>query len=91
MAADAPEEADLVVGHGHLSAPNVMLADGGSSAGYVDLGKLGVADRAADLGCGVRSLEFNRLGYVVDEFLDAYRLLVDRAAVQRYRNCCEVA
>jgi aminoglycoside phosphotransferase len=91
MAADAPQEADLVVGHGDLCAPNVLLTDARSSAGYVDVGKLGVADRAADLGCGIWSLEFNRIGHVVDEFLDAYGLSVDRAAVQWYRDFYEVA
>ena len=91
MAADAPEELDLVVGHGDLCAPNVLLTNEGSLAGYVDLGKLGVADRAADLGCGVWSLEFNHLGFVVNEFLAAYGLPVDRAAVQWYRDFYEAA
>ena len=91
MAADAPEELDLVVGHGDLCAPNVLLTNEGSLAGYVDLGKLGVADRAADLGCGVWSLEFNHLGFAVNEFLAAYGLPVDRAAVQWYRDFYEAA
>lgn len=91
MSADAPEEADLVVGHGDLCTPNVLLTDEGSLAGFVDLGKLGVADRAADLGCGVWSLEFNQLGFVVDEFLAAYGLPVDRVAVEWYRDFYEAA
>lgn len=91
MAADAPTEADLVVAHGDPCAPNILLSDDGGVTGFVDLGKLGVADRAADLGCHVWSLEFNQLGGVVDEFLAAYGLDVDRAAVQWYRDFYTVA
>jgi len=91
LAAAAPEEVDLVVGHGDLCAPNILLAEDGSVTGFVDLGKLGVADRASDLGCQVWSLEFNQLGAVVDDFLDAYGPDVDRAAVRWYRNFYTVA
>lgn len=91
LAADVPEEADLVVGHGDLCAPNILLNQDGSAAGYVDLGKLGVADRASDLGCHVWSLEYNELGEGIDDFLAAYGHHVDRATVQWYRDFYMVA
>jgi kanamycin kinase len=87
---EAPEESDLVVAHGDLCLPNVLLSEDGS-AGFVDLGKLGVADRAADLGCHVWSLEYNELGAVVEDFLAAYGHPVDRTAVQWYRDFYTVA
>lgn len=91
LAADAPEEMDLVVSHGDLCAPNILLAEDGSVNGFVDLGKLGVADRASDLGCHVWSLEYNQLGAVVDDFLAAYGLDVNRASVKWYRDFYTVA
>jgi len=86
LAADAPAERDLVVGHGDLCAPNLLLGADGTVTGFVDLGRLGVADRAADLGCHVWSLGFNSLGAVVEEFLVAYGDGVDRDAVRWYEE-----
>lgn len=91
MARDGPPELDLVVAHGDLCAPNILLQDGSGEAGFLDLGKLGVADRAADLGCHVWSLEYNQLGEVVDGFLAAYGFTGDRATVYWYRDFYTVA
>ncbi|MEE6295422.1 phosphotransferase [Georgenia wangjunii] len=72
MGAEAPPETALVVGHGDLCAPNILLTEDGNVSGFLDLGTLGVADRAADLGTGLWSLTFNGMGAHVPELLAAY-------------------
>jgi kanamycin kinase len=61
LIAEAPDvDADnLVVCHGDACAPNVLLDAFGSLAGYVDLGRLGLADRWADLAIAAWSTEWN--------------------------------
>ena len=91
MARSAPPETDLVVAHGDLCAPNILLDGGSGQVGFLDLGKLGVADRAADLGCHLWSLDYNRLGAVIDVFLTAYGFTGELADVQWYRDVYRVA
>lgn len=91
MATDAPPESDPVVAHGDLCAPNVLLSDGWEVLGFVDLGKLGVADRAADLGTLQWSLEYNGYGELTEDFLAAYGWRGERATVQWYRDFYTVA
>ena len=86
MVADAPAESDPVVAHGDLCAPNLLLSDDWSVTGYVDLGKLGVADRLADLGAHQWSLEFNGYGDLIELFLAAYGWQGDPGQVQWYRD-----
>ena len=86
MLPDAPAETDLVVSHGDLVAPNILLADDGEIAGIVDLGKLGVADRGADLGCHLWSLQFNDMADQIDVFLDTYGFTGDPADLWWYRD-----
>ncbi|MGL5445484.1 MAG: APH(3'') family aminoglycoside O-phosphotransferase [[Mycobacterium] stephanolepidis] len=55
VAADVPERLaqeadDLAVCHGDLCLPNIVIApEGFAVAGFIDLGRLGLADRHADL------------------------------------------
>lgn len=86
LAATAPVEDDPVVAHGDFCAPNILLTDDGEVSGYVDLGKLGVADRAADLGTMQWSLEYNGHGELCGDLLTAYGWQGDPARVQWYRD-----
>lgn len=84
-----PSPADLVVCHGDACAPNTLLDEQGRVAGHVDLGRLGVADRWADLAIAAWSTEWNYgpgyeavvyRGYGIrpdDERIRYYRLLWD--------------
>lgn len=75
---------DLVVTHGDASLPNIMANDD-AFAGFIDVGRLGVADRWQDLGLACRSLIHNCGREHVAPFLDAYGAKWDEA---RYRYYC---
>ncbi|QCB94196.1 aminoglycoside 3'-phosphotransferase [Cellulomonas shaoxiangyii] len=86
---DPPDADVLVVCHADACAPNTLLADDGSVTGHVDLGRLGVADRWADLAVAAWSVDWNHgpgydhhvyAGYGVEpdpERIAYYRLLWD--------------
>lgn len=52
-----PKE-DFVLSHGDFSLPNVFI-DGNRFSGFVDIGKMGVADRYRDIAICYRSLHHN--------------------------------
>jgi kanamycin kinase len=57
-----PEREDLVVCHGDLCLPNVLLdPDSFAVAGLIDTGRLGIADRWTDLAIATRSLASHRI------------------------------
>ncbi len=86
---EPPDPDLLVVCHADACAPNTLLHDDGTVAGHVDLGRLGVADRWADLAIAAWSVDWNHgpgydhhvyAGYGVDPDparIAYYRLLWD--------------
>ncbi|WP_188964655.1 APH(3') family aminoglycoside O-phosphotransferase [Deinococcus aquiradiocola] len=79
-----PAREDLVVTHGDPCLPNLIL-DGEYLSGFIDVGRLGIADRHADLALAHRSLGRNLSPQWAERFLDLYgRTLVDPARLQYY-------
>jgi len=59
-----PEE-DIVLTHGDFCLPNILVKDG-SISGFIDLGKMGPADRWQDIAIAIRSMEHNFNGKYTD-------------------------
>ncbi len=68
-----PAEEDLVVAHGGYVLGNVVLDDG-EVVGFLDVGRLGVADRHCDLAVAARSIARNLGPDAVGRFMLAYGL-----------------
>lgn len=76
-----PEEEDLVVTHGDACLPN-FIVNGELLEGIVDVGRLGIADRHADLALTYRSLKYNLNEQAAEDFLGQYGLnFVDRRKI----------
>jgi kanamycin kinase len=82
----APALDRLVVAHGDACAPNTLLDEHGRPVGHVDLGRLGLADRWADLAVATYSLAWNYDGDWEGELLDAYGIARDEARIAFYRR-----
>lgn len=82
---EPPDVDALVVCHGDACAPNTLLADDGAVAGHVDLGRLGVADRWADLAVAAWSIDWNH-GRGYDHLVyEGYGIEPDAARIAYYR------
>jgi aminoglycoside phosphotransferase len=79
-----PAQEDVVVTHGDPCLPNLLLG-GEYLSGFVDVGRLGLADRHADLALAYRSLKRNIGPEMAEHFLEVYgRTLVDVSKLHYY-------
>ncbi len=79
-----PGVEDPVVTHGDACLPNLML-HGDAFAGFVDCGRLGLADRHQDLALACRSIRHNLGEACVGQFLAAYGAAHDPARLSFYQ------
>lgn len=84
-------ESDLVVCHGDACAPNTLLAADGSWAAHVDLGRLGIADRWADLAIASWSTSWNYGPGWEESVYRAYGVGADHAKIRYYRLLWELS
>jgi kanamycin kinase len=82
---DAPPVEKLVVAHGDACLPNTLVDGRGRWAAHVDLGRLGLADRWADLAVASISLDWNLGAGWQSEFFAAYGVQRDEERIAYYR------
>nr|WP_278189828.1 phosphotransferase [Brevibacterium sp. ZH18] len=82
----APEIDRLVVCHGDPCAPNTLLGEDGRFLANVDMQRLGVADRWADLAVATMSFGWNYANYDESLFWEAYSVEPDVERIQYYRR-----
>lgn len=81
----APSVDRLVVCHGDPCAPNTLIGDDGAFVANVDMQRLGMADRWADLAVATMSFDWNYSDYDEALFWDAYGTEPDIDRIRYYR------
>ncbi len=82
----APPIDRLVVAHGDACVPNTLVGADGHWAAHVDLGRLGLADRWADLAVASMSLGWNFGDGFESVFFEAYGVERDELRIRFYRR-----
>ena len=82
----APAVDRLVVCHGDACVPNTLLSDAGAPIAHVDLGRLGVGDRWADIAVAAMSTEWNYGPGWEGAVLEGYGVDPDEARMAYYRD-----
>lgn len=83
---EAPALDQFVLCQGDPCAPNTLLTADGTFLAHVDLARLGVADRWADLAVMTMSMEWNYRNYDESIFWSAYGIEPDRRRIDYYRR-----
>lgn len=81
----APPVDRLVVCQGDPCPPNTLLGNDGRFVAHVDMGRLGVADRWADLAVATMAFEWNYRAPDPQLFWDTYGIDPDREHIAYYR------
>lgn len=81
----APPIGQLVVCHADACAPNTLIGDDGRCTGHVDFGRMGVADRWADIAIATYSTNWNYGEGWEGELLAAYGIAPDAERTRYYR------
>ena len=70
--------------------PNTLIGPDGSWSAHVDMGRLGVADRWADIAVGHANIAGNLTPDYQDLFLEAYGVDPDVERMRYYRELNEI-
>lgn len=80
-----PSIEQLVVCHGDACAPNTLIDKNGEWVGHVDLGRLGTADRWADISIAAWSTQWNYGPGLENLLYDSYGINPDPEKIRFYR------